>query len=135
KGYYAQKGWTDEAVVKTTSRIDVPGHGATMKGLSQKVRGLAFAGTRGIQQVEISTDGGESWSVATLDAPLSSASWVFWSYDWTVPKAGRHTLMVRATDGTGRLQASMEQDAAPDGASGLQEITVTVEPSSASVRP
>jgi DMSO/TMAO reductase YedYZ molybdopterin-dependent catalytic subunit len=88
KGYYAQKGWTDEAIVKTTSRIDRPGHGSTMKGLRHKVEGLAFAGTRGIKQVEISTDGGESWRPAILDSPVSPFSWVFWRYDWRVPQAG-----------------------------------------------
>lgn len=125
-GYYAQKGWTEEAVIKTTSRIDVPGHGATIRGLHHTVAGLAFAGARGIEQVEISTDGGEQWAQATLAPPLSSASWRFWSYDWTVPKTGRHTLLVRATDGTGKLQTAIEQDPAPDGATGLHEITVTV---------
>jgi DMSO/TMAO reductase YedYZ molybdopterin-dependent catalytic subunit len=127
KGYYAQKGWTDEAIIKTTSRIDLPGHGTTIRGLNHKVEGLAFAGIRGIKQVEISTDGGEQWMPAILAPPLSSASWVFWHFDWIVPKAGRYTLIVRATDGTGALQTSIEQDPAPDGASGLHEITVTVE--------
>jgi DMSO/TMAO reductase YedYZ molybdopterin-dependent catalytic subunit len=28
EGYYQQKGWTEEAIIKTMSRIDVPGHGA-----------------------------------------------------------------------------------------------------------
>jgi hypothetical protein len=51
KGYYAKKGWTDDAVIKTTSRIDVPGHGSTLTGLHHKVAGLAFAGTRGISAI------------------------------------------------------------------------------------
>ena len=127
KGYYAQKGWTDEAMIKTTSRIDLPEHGSTIQGVRHKVEGLAFAGTRGVRLVEITTDGGEHWIPATLDAPLSHASWVFWHYDWTVLKPGRHTLAVRATDGTGALQTSIEQDPAPDGATGLHEITLTVE--------
>jgi len=127
KGYYAKKGWTDEAIIKTTSRIDVPEHGSTIKGFRHKVEGLAFAGTRGIRAVEISTDGGEHWMPTVLDAPLSFASWVFWHYDWTVPKPGRYTLVVRATDGTGAIQTSIEQDPAPDGATGLDEITITVE--------
>jgi len=127
KGYYAQKGWTDEAVIKTTSRIDLPEHGSTIQGLRHKVEGLAFAGTRGIRLVEISTDGGERWTPATLDAPLSPYAWRFWDYEWTVPKPGSHTVIVRATDGTGTLQTSIEQDPAPDGATGLQEITITVE--------
>ncbi len=127
KGYYAQKGWTDEAIVKTTSRIDVPGHGTTLRGLSHKVEGLAFAGTRGISLVDISTDGGEHWNSATLDPPLGPAAWSFWRYNWKAPTAGRYQLVVRATDGTGRLQTSIEQDPTPDGATGLHEISVSVE--------
>lgn len=126
KGYYAQKGWTDEAIIKTTSRIDLPGHGSTVRGLTQRIEGLAFAGIRGIERVEISTDGEDRWESATVEQPLSPASWVFWRYDWMVQKPGRYSLRVRATDGTGTLQTSIEQDPAPDGASGLHEITVTV---------
>jgi DMSO/TMAO reductase YedYZ molybdopterin-dependent catalytic subunit len=126
KGYYAQKGWTDEAIIKTMSRIDLPGHGTTIHGPTHKIEGLAFAGTRGIKQVEISTDSGERWMPTIVDAPLSPYSWQFWHYEWTVPKAGRHTLLVRATDGNDRLQTSVEQDPAPDGATGLHEATVTV---------
>ena len=126
KGYYQQKGWTEEALVKTMSRIDVPSHGNTVEGLQQKVEGIAFAGLRGVRRVEISTDGGNSWSPGNLAAPLSPYAWVFWSYDWTVPAPGRYTLLVRATDGTRSVQTSTEQDPSPDGASGLHEITVTV---------
>ena len=126
KGYYQKKGWTETAVVKTMSRIDLPGHGTSLLGLKQKIEGLAFAGSRGITLVEISTDGGSHWSPANLAAPLSPYAWVFWSYDWTVPTPGRYTLLVRATDGTNSLQTSAEQDSSPDGASGLHEITLTV---------
>ncbi|MBA2486442.1 MAG: molybdopterin-dependent oxidoreductase [Nitrospira sp.] len=127
KGYYPQKGWTDEAIVKTTSRIDVPGHGTTLRGRRHQIKGLAFAGTRGISLVDISTDGGDRWTSATLDPPLSPAAWSFWRHDWAPPSSGRYQLVVRATDGTGRLQTSIEQDPAPDGATGLHEMTVTVE--------
>jgi DMSO/TMAO reductase YedYZ molybdopterin-dependent catalytic subunit len=126
KGYYQQKGWPDEAIVKTTSRIDLPGHGTTLRGLRHKIEGLAFAGTRGISLVEISMDGGERWTPATLDSPLSPSAWSFWRCDWTAPASGRYQLVVRATDGIGRHQSSIEQDPAPDGAAGLHEITVTV---------
>lgn len=127
KGYYQQKGWSEEAIVKTMSRIDVPGHGSTLKGLQQKVEGIAFAGVRGVRLVEISTDGGNRWSPVNLAAPLSPEAWILWSYDWTVPAPGRYTLMVRATDGTTSLQTSTEREPSPDGATGLHEITLTVE--------
>ena len=126
KGYYQKQGWSDDATVKTTSRIDLPGHGETLQGRDYLVRGLAFAGTRGIRQVEISADGGEHWAQASLAEPLSPYAWRFWSYRWAIPGPGGYTLMVRATDGTGRLQSSDEQGPFPDGATGLHEVTVTV---------
>ena len=126
KGYYQQKGWTEEAIIKTMSRIDVPSHGGTVKGLHQKIEGIAFAGFRGISEVEISFDGGDHWVPVNIAASLSPYSWIFWSYDWTVPAPGRYTLIVRAKDGSGTLQTSVEQEAAPDGSSGLHQITMTV---------
>lgn len=126
KGYYQQKGWTEEAIVKTMSRIDLPGHGTTVRGLHQRIQGLAFAGTRGIRLVEISVDGGAQWMATTLEPPLAPSAWVLWSYTWVVPAPGRYTLVVRATDGSGKIQTSIEQDPAPDGATGHHEISVTV---------
>ena len=126
KGYYQQKGWSDEAIVKTSSHIDLPGHGGVIKGSTTVVQGYAFAGTRGIRQVEVSTDGGETWNAAALEPELASAAWRFWRYQWTIPKSGRYTLQVKATDGTGRRQITEEQAAFPNGAGGLHEITVSV---------
>jgi len=63
------------------ANADVPGHGTTVRGLQQTVAGLAFAGTRGIKHVEISTYSGESWTLAVIHAPLSPYSWIFWHYD------------------------------------------------------
>lgn len=127
KGYYQQKGWTDDATVKSMSRIDVPGHGSRLKGAHHLVQGLAFAGTRGIRQVEISLDEGMNWHRAMLHPPLSASSWIFWQWKWHVTQPARYTLMVRATDGTGTRQTSDEMEPAPNGASGLHQVTVTVE--------
>jgi len=127
KGYYQQKGWSDEAIVKTSSHIDLPGHGGVIKGHDALVQGYAFAGTRGIRQVEVSVDGGETWNVADLEPELSPYAWRFWKYRWDRPKPGRYTLSARAMDGTGRLQFTEEQAAFPDGAVGLHDITVTVQ--------
>jgi DMSO/TMAO reductase YedYZ molybdopterin-dependent catalytic subunit len=127
KGYYQQKGWSDEAVVKTSSHIDLPGHGGVVKGREAMIQGYAFAGTRGIKQVEVSMDGGETWNAAVLEPELAPAAWRFWSYRWELPKPGRYSIAVRATDGIGRLQITEEQAAFPDGAVGLHEVTVTVQ--------
>ena len=73
-----------------------------------------------------SVDGGEQWMAATLDPPTAHAAWRVWSSTWAVPAPGRYALVVRATDGSGKIQTSIEQDPAPDGATGLHEIFMTV---------
>jgi len=127
KGYYQKKGWSDEAVVKTMARIDLPGHGDRIRGREYDIQGLAFAGTRGVSKVEISFDEGETWSPVFLNPPISSYAWVFWKYRWTIPAQGSYSLMVRATDGTGKVQTDFEQGPAPDGASGWHQVGVSVE--------
>ncbi len=126
EGYYQQKGWSDEAIVKTSSHIDLPGHGGVIKGPDAWVQGYAFAGTRGIARVELSTDGGASWREAALEPEISPFAWQFWQYRWELPPPGRNSLVVRATDGKGRIQSSEEQAPFPDGAAGLHEIIVSV---------
>ena len=56
-----------------------------------------------------SVDGGEQWMAATLDPPIAHAAWRCWSYTWAVPAHGRYALVVCATDGSGKIQASIEQ--------------------------
>src|SRR5436305_13271078 len=73
-GYWENQGWNRDAVVKTMSRIDAPEDGAIVRG-STTVAGIAFAGVRGIQRVEISTNGGQSWADAELKPPLSPLTW------------------------------------------------------------
>ena len=54
--------------------------------------------------VEVSVDGG-AWEPATLTEGGDSAyTWAFWTYDWTAPAAGEHTVTSRATDVDGNVQ-------------------------------
>ncbi|MBN1658553.1 MAG: molybdopterin-binding oxidoreductase, partial [Anaerolineae bacterium] len=89
------------------------------------VGGIAWAGDRGIQKVEVQVDGGE-WVEAVLRTPpLSPLTWVQWRYDWPA-EPGRHTLTVRATDGTGMRQIEEESTPHPDGATGYHSLDVNV---------
>lgn len=63
---------------------------------------------------------------AQLEPELSPSAWRFWTYRWHPRQPGRYTVMVRAKDGAGKLQASTEQAPFPDGAAGLHAITVTL---------
>ncbi|HKY04912.1 MAG TPA: molybdopterin-dependent oxidoreductase, partial [Blastocatellia bacterium] len=101
KGYWQRRGWDDRALYKTMSRIDAP-HGQA--GGRFTVAGIAFAGDRGVSRVEVSTDGGKSWSAAEIKEPLSRFSWVLWHKQLDSLEQGERTIVVRATDGTGETQ-------------------------------
>jgi DMSO/TMAO reductase YedYZ molybdopterin-dependent catalytic subunit len=126
-GYWQRKGWTDDATIKTFSRIDSPGHFQALRGPDQLFRGIAFGGAHSIAKVELSLDGGKTWSDATLEPPQSTHSWVIWNYRWTPAKKGKYQVVVRATDTKGQLQSSDIIRPQPSGASGLHTIVVDLE--------
>jgi hypothetical protein len=128
KGYYQQKGWSDEALVKTMSWITHPQTGDVLKlGRRFSIKGFAFAGSRGIRHVELSTNEGETWESTRLAQALSPYSWVLWTYPWEPSRPGDHRILVRATDGTGALQLGLEHGPFPDGASGIPETIVSID--------
>lgn len=125
-GYWERRGWSRRAVVKTGSRVDTPAPGATVQG-PVDVAGIAFAGSRGISRVEVSTDGGHSWNLARLKRPLSGVTWRLWLYRWEAHGRGQAGVLVRAYDGRGIIQSKRLASPHPDGASGYDAITVRYE--------
>ena len=125
-GYHQRQGWSDDAIVQTRSWITDPQEGDGLAREPITLRGFAFAGDRGIRSVDISLDDGETWKSAVLEPTISPYAWRFWHYTWHDPKPGDYRLRVRATDGTGVLQSSIEQKPFPNGGTGLQEISFSV---------
>ncbi|MDE0665117.1 MAG: molybdopterin-dependent oxidoreductase [Acidimicrobiaceae bacterium] len=125
-GYWVPRGWSKEGPMKTQSRIDVPsaGRGLTA-GQTTPIAGIAWAPTRGIEQVEVNIDG-EGWLPCRLGEAVGDESWVQWHREWT-PTAGRHRIQVRATDGDGFTQSEREVPPAPNGAEGWHTINVNVD--------
>ncbi len=124
-GYWEQRGWSDEAVVKTMSKFTTPNSGAIVPtGQAAQLGGVAYAGQRGIRAVEYSTDDGRTWLPADLRPVLGPYTWVLWTAGWTPPGPGSYLLRVRAQDGTGQWQAAEETPTLPDGASGLHRVRV-----------
>ncbi len=68
------------------------------------VRGFAFSGAPDIARVEVSDDDGATWKRAELDARYSPHAWRLWHVRWTPARAGRATLLARATDSRGAVQ-------------------------------
>jgi len=109
--------------------FDQPSAGQTIQaplGSAVPLKGIAFAGARGISRVEVSFDDALTWYEARLDYRGAPMAWVVWGIDWRPTQAGRYTLVVRATDGTGSLQTPEARSFAPEGATGYQRISVFV---------
>jgi DMSO/TMAO reductase YedYZ molybdopterin-dependent catalytic subunit len=71
------------------------------------IRGAAWTGETDVTQVNVSTDGGGTWADAEFLDPVQRYAWRRWKFDWLTPKEpGRYTLLARATDAAGALQAN-----------------------------
>jgi hypothetical protein len=125
-GYWVDRGWDAQAIVHTTSVVDVADTSmANESSQTIPIGGIAYAGARGISKVEVQIDDGP-WVEAELRAPaLSPLSWMQWRYDWAYT-SGRHTVQVRAYDGTGALQVTERQPPSPSGATGVDSLVFDV---------
>jgi len=79
--------------------------GAKVKAGKVTVSGMAWDGGYGIRTVEVSTDGGKTWSTAKLGEDLGRFAFRPWSFDLTA-KHGKNTVMVNATNKIGQSQTS-----------------------------
>ena len=68
------------------------------------VRGRAWSGFGPIERVEVSPDGGVSWSEARLGEQTSAWAWRSWSWEWDVGEPGAYELCCRAADAAGNAQ-------------------------------
>jgi hypothetical protein len=126
-GFWVPRGWSKEGPIKTQSRIDVPRRNDRLvPGVRVTIGGVAWAPTRGVSSVEVSTDAGTSWSTARLGLVANDNTWVQWVHDWTPEQPGTYELVVRATDGAGATQTAEVRPPAPDGATGWHRRRVTV---------
>src|SRR6266576_4420637 len=108
--YWARRGDIAELVPLTEMQIKAeiarPAEGEMVPANSKvRVHGAAWTSDGEITKVELSTDGGSTWSETNpIDKPTRNA-WRRWEYTWHTPlKARQATLIVRATDSHGRSQ-------------------------------
>lgn len=122
--YWIERGWAQQAPIKTQSRIDTPQASGSPRAGKIAVAGVAWAQHTGIAAVEVRVDDGE-WEPARLSAEDTIDTWRQWVYQWNaVP--GTHTVSVRATDQAGYTQTEVRAKPFPDGATGLHTITYVV---------
>jgi DMSO/TMAO reductase YedYZ molybdopterin-dependent catalytic subunit len=125
EAFWTQRGWSEKGPVKTQSRIDVPGNGATVEAGTIRIGGSAWAQHTGIAKVEYQLDGA-AWAEAELGRVPGADTWVQWAATVDV-EPGEHRVVVRATDTSGYTQSSVRTDVVPDGATGWDSIPFDAE--------
>jgi DMSO/TMAO reductase YedYZ molybdopterin-dependent catalytic subunit len=114
KGMWQLRGWTKQARVATTTRIDI----ARPRGRALAVAGMAYAGNRGVSRVQVRA-GSSAWRDATLSYPLSPLAWRLWKIRIPIVQTTEDVVLEgRAFDAAGVAQAAGDRGAYPDGASG-----------------
>ncbi len=122
--YWVQRGWSQQAPIKTECRIDVPSGGASLRPGLTPVAGVAWAQHKGIAAVQVRVDNGP-WHQARLAAVPDIDTWRQWVWEWPAAP-GNHLLEARATDQTGYTQTPVQAPPPPNGASGYPSAAVSV---------
>jgi DMSO/TMAO reductase YedYZ molybdopterin-dependent catalytic subunit len=115
--------WSQQAPIKTESRIDVPKRRSTVTAGPVTIAGVAWSQHTGIAAVELGIDG--VFYEAKLPAQDTIDTWRQWYYTWDATP-GQHVLQVRATNKSGYTQTSLKHRTDPDGATGYHTIMVNV---------
>jgi len=99
--------YDDDAPVtrmRVKSRITRPRVDEVVARGEVRVSGWAWSGFADVRCVEVSLDGGDDWTAATLGRALSPHTWCPWQVSFYVEHPGRHTLRARAIDASGHVQ-------------------------------
>ncbi|HTU93331.1 MAG TPA: sulfite oxidase [Gemmataceae bacterium] len=92
--------------MEVKSELIRPAAGAELGIGVNRLFGVAWSGEEAVAQVEVSTDGGQTWEAAELLGPRTPYCWTLWEYLWEVVDAGDYTLLTRAVSASGRIQPS-----------------------------
>lgn len=128
-GYWERRGWDGTGRVNRVAKL---WSRETEDGDSIRVGGHAYAGLNGVETVEVSVDGGESWEEASLTEPLDEDAEYArdtlrqWSYEWEAEEGEEYDVVVRMVDGNGELQEEERSGSSPDGATGWVSETVSL---------
>jgi hypothetical protein len=78
--------------------------GASVRaGAPVSVGGIAWDAGYGISMVEVSRDGGKTWTTATLGEDIGRFAFRSWNFNFT-PAAGKQSITVRASNKVGQTQ-------------------------------
>ncbi|MFC7430588.1 MULTISPECIES: molybdopterin-dependent oxidoreductase [unclassified Agrococcus] len=124
EAYWTPRGYSAEAPIKFSSRIDTPRVGTPVQAGTVPIAGMAWAQTVGIERVEVRIDEGD-WQEATLSTAVNDDTWVQWFLEWQA-EPGTHYITARAVNKDGETQVEERAPIAPDGSTGWQRPLITV---------
>ena len=88
-----------------SSLITSPNDGARVEaGLKTAISGIAWDGGYGISMIEVSADGGKSWTEAALGEDPGKFAFRTWRYEFIPRRRGKLSLAVRAANKIGQIQ-------------------------------
>jgi sulfane dehydrogenase subunit SoxC len=103
------RSWQFSFVMEAKSVITRPAGGQSLPGPgAYEITGLAWSGRGRITQVEVSSDGGRTWTNAVLNGPVLPKSLTRFAVPW-VWNGREAILQSRCTDETGYQQPSREE--------------------------
>ncbi len=124
RGYrYADGGPVD--LMRVKSLFTTPLADAQVAVGTLRVTGIAWTGSGTVSQVEVSSDGGQTWQQARFTSDARQGVWRTWEGDVALRSAGPQRLRARATDTAGGTQP--EHAASNPGGYGnnsIQEVVV-----------
>jgi hypothetical protein len=124
--YWTERDWATDAPIKISSRIDTPKPLAELDRGENIIGGVAWAQQNGgVATVQVRIDGGP-WQDAELGPSAGNDYWRQWFFRWDAQESGQHNLAARVVDGNGNQQVTARATPFPEGASGIQELIVTV---------
>lgn len=123
--YWVQRGWGVLGPIKTESRIDKPAGFGRVQAGKVTIAGIAWAQTKGIEQVEVRVNRGP-WMRTQLSTEVNNRTWRMWQIQLDLD-TGSKFVECRATDKTGYTQTDQRADPIPDGATGWHSRNFTVD--------
>lgn len=139
RGFWEKLGWSNTAEIPTHAlprqvqnirvwnkqhRLQLAPQGDQGWQQGILVAGVALDKSSPIQQIQVSTNGGQTWEPAEQNQPHSPHEWTLWRYRWQPSQPGEYTLLARAI--SEREPQNVDDTHFKDGTTAPLQIQVTL---------